>query len=168
MNYYLREIKQDHTVMGTDSRGDRPEVVTLNKVVREKRRKHYVQGGIYALTTQIMLLDCLSDSGDLTPGLISRVVLRDGEHEINDKYGLVVWLATLLTLNANKTVITVVSSRASRFRGDRLEQVMRLLYMKKVVLWPFGRSEIHGSLQHSPVVNLNHKLTLDSAETTLH
>lgn len=87
-----------------------------------------------------MLLDCLSDSNDLNVGYIGRVVLRDGDYEANDKYGLTVWLATLLGMNKNKTVLTVASNKAHLFRGEKLEKIMRLLYMKKLVLWPFGRS----------------------------
>ena len=112
----------------------------LNKVVREKRKKCYINGGIYALTTQVMLLDCLSDTNDLNVGYISRLIIRDGDYEASDKYGLIVWLATLVSLNRNKTIMTVVSNRVRMFKGDNLERIMRLLYLKKLVVWPFGRS----------------------------
>lgn len=140
----------------------------LNKTVREKRKKCYINGGIYALTTQVMLLDCLSDTNDLNVGYINRVIIRDGEYEIAEKYGLMVWLATLVSMNKNKTILTLISNRVSMFRGDKLEKIMRLMYMKKLVVWPFGRSEIHKALHSCPVSNINHKLNLNPTESTLH
>jgi hypothetical protein len=109
-----------------------------------------------------MLLDCLSDTNDLNVGYINRVIICDGEYEAADKYGLIVWLATLVSLNKNKTIITLVSNRVKMFKGDQLEKIMRLMYMKKLVLWPFGRSEIHKALQVCSVANINHKLNLNS------
>lgn len=92
------------------------------------------------MTTQIMLLDSLSNSQDLNPQYISRVVIRDEDGQILDKYSLMCWLATIMSLDSNKSVINVVSRRVTQYKGDNLERIMRLLFIKKVVLWPFGRS----------------------------
>lgn len=87
-----------------------------------------------------MLLDLLSECGDLAAGLITRIVLRDADQQVQDQYGLRAWICTLLSLNNNKTVTTAISSNVRQFMGDQLERIMRLLYCNKLVLWPFGRS----------------------------
>lgn len=78
-----------------------------------------MNGGIYALSTQIVLLDCLSDSYDLDVKYISRLVILDSM-AINDKYSLISWLATIVHLNGNKTLVTLVSNSAGRYKGDKL------------------------------------------------
>jgi|688.fasta_scaffold1451046_1 hypothetical protein len=49
----------------------------INKFVREKRRKMYISGGMYALTQQVFIMDCLSDTQDLSTGLISKIFIKD-------------------------------------------------------------------------------------------
>lgn len=77
---------------------DKPELVSLNKVLREKRKKCYISGGIYTLSTQIILLDCLSDTEDLNPRYVSRLILKDSDYIINSKFSLLSWLTTLISL----------------------------------------------------------------------
>lgn len=104
-------------ILKDDIRTDKPEVIFLSKVIRDKRKKHYISGGIYALSTQIVLLDCLSDTEDLNPQYISRLIFKDSDYVINSKFSLLSWLATLISLQRNKTLITFISRRASLFKG---------------------------------------------------
>lgn len=75
---------------------------------------------MYALTTQIILLDCLSDTHDLDPKCISRLVIKDTDTPINDKFSLITWLTTLIRLNYNPTPITFISTKFNKFLKDKL------------------------------------------------
>jgi len=37
------------------------EVISIVKFVKEKRKRMYTNGGIFAITTQIFFMDCLSE-----------------------------------------------------------------------------------------------------------
>lgn len=104
-------------ILKDDIRTDKPEVIFLNKVLRDKRKKYYISGGIYALSTQIVLLDCLSDTEDLNPQYVSRLIVKDSDYVINSKFSLLSWLTTLISLQRNKTLITFISRRAKQFKG---------------------------------------------------
>jgi len=77
-------------------------------------------GGIYALSTQIVLLDCLSDTYDLDPKYVTRLVIRDSDVSISDQFSLISWLATLVSLHGNRTLITMASNQAHKYKGDKL------------------------------------------------
>jgi hypothetical protein len=92
------------------------------------------------------------------------MVIRDTDAPISDQFSLTSWLATLIRLNHNNTLLALVSDKAKKFRNDNLEKIVRLMYIEKVALWPFGRSEIHQALAAQSLTNKNHKLTMDSWE----
>jgi hypothetical protein len=68
------------------------------------------------------------------------LVIKDNDMPIADKYSLISWLATLIKLNSNNTITTLISMKANKFINEKLEKIIRLLYIQKVILWPFGRS----------------------------
>lgn len=56
--------------------------------------KNYLSGGIYEITSQIMLLDLLAQ---LYPQRLSRLIIRH-RSKIKDYYSSVAWINTLLKL----------------------------------------------------------------------
>lgn len=37
----------------------------------------YINGGIFAISQQVLIMDCLSDTQDLSIGLINKLIMKD-------------------------------------------------------------------------------------------
>jgi hypothetical protein len=37
----------------------------------------YINGGIFAISQQVLIMDCLSDTQDLSTGLINKIIIKD-------------------------------------------------------------------------------------------
>ena len=71
---------------------------------------------------------------------------------------------TLLKMSKTEASVVIASSRITEFTDANLEKIMRLFYLNRVVVWPFGRSEIHACIAEQPVHEFSHKFTFTERE----
>lgn len=162
INSVLHVRHQEHLLMYANVGGKCPSVCSSFSK-KEQRVKMYLEGGIYAVTSMVLLLDLLEGR---YPAVKTKIIVRQ-LRKVEGQYSRMVWMLGLIQKISTMQVV-VTSDRIVEYEGAQLESIFRWFYMDRVVVWPFGRQEIRTALSNYKVHELSHKLTLTPQEQELH
>lgn len=152
-------------------------VVRLNNQTIQKRKISYVKAGVYSVSCQIFLTDLLRGSIVINPRSISKVIVKLTER-VRNYYHYYAWLTTFLKIYEQKhesrhqiPLIFVCNMPSYYAFEEDLKEIYRIFFCHKVVIWPFGRAEIHKKLNHfrqnKRIKEWEHGLSHSQSERTI-
>ncbi|OQS04833.1 DNA repair endonuclease XPF [Thraustotheca clavata] len=127
-----------------------PKIIT-NKFTVQDRKQLYKEGGCFFITSRILVVDLLNQAIDVP--MITGIVVAEA-HRVTDTS--VEAFILRLYREMNRTgFVKAFSEDAYAFASGfhKVEQVMKLLYLRKLLLYPRFHVAIHSCLnQHQPEV----------------
>lgn len=131
-----------------------PPNITIANITTEpstKRKKFYMQGGIYSISAVVLVFDLLQKV--LSPLIITGLIINKMERVKQEIYREA-WIATLVRLETNNPFIIGI---IENFEADfDIQKLLKAFYLKKVFLWPSCRLEVQQSLSNYSL-NLNNE-----------
>ncbi|KDO30046.1 hypothetical protein SPRG_05237 [Saprolegnia parasitica CBS 223.65] len=127
-----------------------PKIIT-NKCTVQERKQLYKEGGCFFITSRILVVDLLNQSIDVP--MISGLLVCDA-HRVTDT-SVEAFILRLFREMNRTGFVKAFSEDAYAFASGfhKVEQVMKLLYLRKLLLYPRFHMAVHSVLdQHSPEV----------------
>lgn len=108
-----------------------------------KRKKFYLQGGIYSISAVVLVFDLLQKV--LSPLIITGLIINKMER-IKQEIYREAWIATLIRLETNNPfIIGIIQNFEAEYD---IQKLLKAFYLKKVFLWPSCRLEVQQSLSN--------------------
>ncbi|KAM3146653.1 hypothetical protein pb186bvf_001183 [Paramecium bursaria] len=123
------------------------EVERLGKAISEKRSKIYKQGGIFSISSQVLMQDLLIQA--LKPDAITHIIINQC-HDIKTKYDYESWILNYMKLKRPQIFTLGLTNRPQllQFRQNA-HIILKQLYIEQKLPWPFNRAEIVGFLKQN-------------------
>ena len=136
-DFIIEQLKQENVIK-------LPTKVTSENVAVNQRNALYLSGGVFLITSRILVVDMLCNRVPFQ--LISGIIVCKAHRILEDSQQS--FIMRLYRTNNKKGFITAISQSPASFIGGfgKLEKIMRQLFVNKLFLWPRFHVSINSSL----------------------
>lgn len=148
INLQSDTIAYVNSVLQSEGLGQTQRLVPITASTSPQFRKHlYLEGGCFAVTSRILIVDMLSNSIPI-PTIDGFIVANAHRVHAGSSEAFILRLFR----NENKNgFIKAVSDAPEAFMSNNIENTMKCLFVKRLFLWPRYRTSVSDTFEANPV-----------------